>query len=216
MERARGYLSKMVIRAPIDGVLNILPNGRAQGSFGSAPPPFKEGDRAWTGAAIAEIPDLNEMRIDLKLDEVDRGKLKLGQKARVRVDAVPDRELPGELDWISPIASVVQRGPWASEKTFPARATLRNLDSRLRPGMSATAEIVIESEPNQILIPARAVFRKDGKPAAYVQQGETFELRTIEVGKRNETDMIVLKGLRPGEVVALEDPLEAAKKAKKL
>jgi RND family efflux transporter MFP subunit len=216
MERARGYLSKMVIRAPIDGVLNILPNGRAQGSFGSAPPPFKEGDRAWTGAAIAEIPDLSEMRIDLKLDEVDRGRLKLGQKARVRVDAVPDRELPAELDWISPIASVVQRGPWASEKSFPARATLKSLDSRLRPGMSATADIIIESEPNQILIPARAVFRRDGKPAAYVQKGDNFELRPIEVGKRNEVDMIVLKGLSAGEVVALEDPVEAAKKAKKL
>ena len=57
-DRAKGYLSKMVIRAPIDGIVNILPNFRSSGSFGSAPPPFKEGDRAWTGAAIAEIPDL--------------------------------------------------------------------------------------------------------------------------------------------------------------
>ena len=60
--------------------MNILPNFRAQGSFGSAPPAFKEGDRAWTGAAIAEIPDLSNMRIDLKLEEVDRGKMKLGRK----------------------------------------------------------------------------------------------------------------------------------------
>ena len=79
MDRVKGYLSKMVIRAPIDGIVNVLPNFRAQGSFGSTPPPFKEGDRAWTGAAIAEIPDLPEMRIELKLEEVDRGKLQLGQ-----------------------------------------------------------------------------------------------------------------------------------------
>ena len=65
----------MVLVAPQDGIVNILPNFRAQGSFGSAPPPFKEGDRAWTGAAIAEIPDLSNMRIELKLEEVDRGKL---------------------------------------------------------------------------------------------------------------------------------------------
>ena len=75
MDRAKGYLSKMVLRAPQDGIVNILPNFRAQGSFGSAPPPFKEGDAAWTGAAIAEIPDLSNMRIELKLEEVDRGKL---------------------------------------------------------------------------------------------------------------------------------------------
>lgn len=216
LERTQTYLSRMVIRAPIDGVVNILPNMRSSGSFGTAPPPFKEGDRAWTGAAIAEIPDLSDMRIELKLDEVDRGRLKLGQKARVRVDAVPDREFPAELDWISPIAAVVQRGPWASDKSFPAHATLGKLDPRLRPGMSATAEIIIESDANQLLIPARASFIHNGKPAVYIEKGDQFELRTIEVGKRNENDIVVLKGLRAGETVALEDPVAAAKKAKKL
>ncbi len=214
-ERAKGYLSKMVLRAPLDGIVNILPNFRSSGSFGSAPPPFKEGDKAWTGAAIAEIPDLSAMRIELKLEEVDRGKLKLGQGGRIRVDAIPDKEFKADLDWISPIASINFRGGW-TEKNFPARATLKNLDPRLRPGMSATAEIVLESEPNVILIPVRAGFTKNGKPAVYVQKGEDFELRTIQVGKRNETDIVVVSGLKPGEVVALENPVEAAKKAKKL
>ena len=61
--------------------------------------------------------------------------------------------LPAELDWISPIAAVNFRGMGLTEKTFPARATLKQLDTRLRPGMSATAEIVIESEPKSLLIP---------------------------------------------------------------
>ena len=214
--RAKGYLTKSVLRAPQDGIVNILPNFRAQGSFGTAPPAFKEGDRAWTGAAIAEIPDLANMRIDLKLEEVDRGKLKLGQKVRVRIDAIADRELPAELDWISPIAAVNFRGMGLTEKTFPARATLKQLDNRLRPGMSATAEIVIESQPQSLLIPVRASFMSNGKPAVYVQRGDKFVIRPIEVGKRNDTDMIVLKGLREGEQVALENPIEAAKRAKKL
>jgi multidrug efflux pump subunit AcrA (membrane-fusion protein) len=206
----------MVIRAPIDGILNLLPNFRSSGSFGSAPPPFKEGDMAWTGAAIAEIPDLTAMRIELKLEEVDRGKLQLSQMAKVRVDAIPDKEFGAELDWISPIAAMNFRGVGMPEKTFPARATLKNLDPRLRPGMSATAEIVIESQPNCILIPARASFLNKGKPAVYVQRGENFELRAIEVGKRNDADIVVTAGLKAGESVALENPIEAARKAKKL
>ncbi len=216
VDRARGYLSKMVLRAPQDGIVNILPNFRAQGSFGSAPPPFKEGDRAWTGASIAEIPDLSHMRIELKLEEVDRGRLKLGQPCRVRVDAIADRELKAELNWISPIAAVNFRGMGLSEKNFPAYATLDELDRRLRPGMSATAEIVIESQPNTLLIPVRASFTNNGKPAVYVQHGKDFVIRPIEVGKRNDTDMVVVKGLREGEVVALENPIEAARRAKKL
>ena len=215
-ERTKGYLTKMLIRAPNDGIVNLLPNFRAQGSFGSSPPPFKEGDRAWTGAAIAEIPDLTNMRMELKLDEVDRGKMKLGQIVKVRVDAIADRELTAELDWISPIAAVNFRGMGLTEKTFPARATLKNLDPRLRPGMSATAEVVIESQPNTLLIPVRASFLQKGKPAVYVQKGQQFPIRVIEAGKRNDTDMIVTKGLKEGELVTLENPIEAAKKAKKL
>ncbi len=215
-ERTKGYLTKMLIRAPNDGIVNLLPNFRAQGSFGSSPPPFKEGDRAWTGAAIAEIPDLTNMRMELKLDEVDRGKMKLGQIVKVRVDAIADRELTAELDWISPIAAVNFRGMGLTEKTFPARATLKNLDPRLRPGMSATAEVVIESQPYTLLIPVRASFLQKGKPAVYVQKGQQFPIRVIEAGKHNDTDMIVTKGLKEGELVTLENPIEAAKKAKKL
>jgi len=216
MNRTKEYLSKMVVRAPIDGVLNVLPNARTQGSFGSSAPPFKEGDRAWTGAAIAEIPDLSEMRIELKLDEVDRGKLQLGQQLRIRVDAIPEKEFLAELDWISPIAALLYRGMGLTEKVFPARATLKNLDPRLRPGMSATAEIIIDSQTNMLMIPVRASFLHAGKPAVYVQKGHDFQIRTIQVGKRNDTDLVVLGGLREGENVALENPAEAAKRAKKL
>ncbi|MEJ7606493.1 MAG: hypothetical protein WKF37_09545 [Bryobacteraceae bacterium] len=120
------------------------------------------------------------------------------------------------MDWISPIATVTYKGMGLSEKSFPARATLKELDPRLRPGMSATAEIVISSEPNTLLIPVRASFMHQGKPSVYIQQGEEFVVRNIEVGKRNDTDMIVMKGIREGEQVALENPVEAAKRAKKL
>lgn len=216
VDRAKGYLSKMVLRAPIDGIVNILPNIRTQGSWGQSPPPFKEGDRSSTGVPIAEIPDLSEMRIDLKLEEVDRGKLQLGMPIRIRVDAIPDREFEAELNWISPIAAVVWRGMGQTDKTFPARGQLKQVDSRLRPGMSATAEIIIESYPNALLIPARASFSSKGKPSVFVQKGQGFVERQIEVGKRNDTDMVVTGGLNEGEVVALENPADALKRARKL
>src|ERR1019366_3770075 len=79
LNTAQSYLGMMQLRAPNDGIVNVLSNFRSSGSFGQATPPFKEGDNAWTGAEIAEIPDLSEMYVDLKLEEVDRGKLKLGQ-----------------------------------------------------------------------------------------------------------------------------------------
>lgn len=212
---AQSYMSKMIVRAPNDGIVNLLPNFRTGGSFGQSPPPFKEGDRAWTGAAIAEIPDLSEMRMELKLEEVDRGRLRLGQAVRIRVDAIPEKEFSAELNWISPIAALIFKGFGNSDKVFPAHALLKNLDPRLRPGMSASAEIIIERQPNALLIPVRASFIQNGKPAVYVQKGQSFRVRQIEVGRRNEDDIVVLKGLQEGELVTLESPAEALKRARK-
>ena len=215
LNTAQGYLGMMQLRAPIDGIVNLLPNFRSQGSFGQATPPFKEGDNAWTGAEIAEIPDLSEMYVDLKLEEVDRGKLQLGQEVRIRVDAIPDKEFAAKLDWISPIAALVFKGGSTAEKTFPARATIVHLDERLRPGMSASTEIIIEREANTLLIPVRASFAKDGKPAVFQQVGKDFRTRPIGVGRQNDDEIIVTSGLKEGDVVTLENPAESAKRAKK-
>jgi RND family efflux transporter MFP subunit len=215
LDTAKSYLERMQLKAPADGIVNVLPNFRSTGQFGQAQPPFREGDNVWTGAEIAEIPDLSEMYLDLKLEEVDRGKLKMGQTVNVRVDAIPDKEFAAEIDWISPIANLIFKGGATPEKKFPARATLKNLDPRLRPGMSASAEIIIEREPNQLLIPVRSSFDKDGKPAVYVQVGQTFQVRRVQIGQRNDDDMIVTGGLKEGEMVTLESPADAAKRAKK-
>ena len=66
-----------------------------------------------------------------------------------------------------------------------------------------------------LLIPARASFDKDGKPAVYVQIGKDFVVRPIQVGKQNDEDIIVTGGLKEGDIVTLESPAEAAKRAKK-
>ena len=115
------------------------------------------------------------MYIDLKLEEVDRGKLQLGQNVKIRVDAIPDKEFTATLDWISPIAALVFKGGSTPEKTFPARATLKNLDDRLRPGMSATAEIIIEQEPEHAADSgARQLRPRTASPRCTCRSGKNF------------------------------------------
>ncbi len=215
------YLSQMEIKAPTDGIVNLLTNFRAQGTFGRAgAPPFKEGDNVWTGAQIAEIPDLSSMYIDLKLDEVDRGKIALGQPIRLRVDSIPDKEFEATLDFIAPAAALLFSGVGSdmsanTQKYFPARGTLTAVDERLRPGTSASVEIIIERKQNSMMIPLQASFDVKGKPVVYVQSGKDFVMRSIQVGKKNEEDVVVTGGLREGENVALVDPFKAQKQGKK-
>ena len=101
--------------------------------------------------------------------------------------------------------------PRVSAGSHPARATLKNLAPLA--GDERLAEIIVERQPGAA-DPWRASLL-NGKPAVYIQKGQQFLTRAIEVGKRNDEDLVVLKGLKEGELVTLENPAEAAKRGKK-
>ena len=209
LELSRTYMGSMVLRAPSDGIVHILPNNRAQGSFGTARPPFQEGDTVWTGATIAEIPDLSSLRVEFRVDEVDRGRVMEGQQTRIRVDAVPDATLDGAVSWLSPIATLVfNRLP--PEKNFPAYSSIASIDERLRPGMSATVEVVVQRISDVLVIPAKASTQIDGQPTVFVKDGAGYRRSVIEVSATNGTDIVVESGLEEGDVIALENPELAA------
>jgi HlyD family secretion protein len=195
----------MTLRAPAEGMLTLMQNWRAGGAFGDNAPEFKEGDRAWPGAALAELPDLSSMRVSARIEESDRGRLQVGQEAIVRADAVPDKELSAHVVEISTLAKMDFSG-WPPKKNFNVALQLENLDPRLRPGMSATARAAVEKLPDSILIPSEASFQRGGKTIVYVLRGQSFEPREIEVRKRGEGKLVVSKGVVPGERVALKDP----------
>lgn len=212
---SRTYLRSMVLRAPRDGIVHILPNNRAQGSFGTARPPFQEGDTVWTGAAIAEIPNLSSLRVEFRVDEVDRGRVSEGQETRIRIDAVPDATLGGAVSWLSPIATLVfNRLP--PEKNFPAYSSITDIDERLRPGMSATVEIVVQRLPDVLVIPSKASTQIDGKPTVFVKDGAGYRRTPIEVAATNGAEIVVAGGLEDGDVIALENPETVAQGGRNL
>ena len=202
---SRTYMGSMVLRAPRSGIVHILSNNRAQGSFGTARPPFQEGDTVWTGAAIAEIPDLTSLRAEFRVDEVDRGRVTVGQDTRIRIDAVPDAVLDGRVSFLSPIATLVfNRLP--PEKNFPAFSTIAEIDDRLRPGMSATVEIIVQRIEDVLVIPSKASSQIDGRPTVFVKEGAGYRAATIEVAATNGAEIVVASGLSEGDEIALESP----------
>ncbi len=198
-------IAMLTLRAPADGMVTLLPNFRAR-SFGpGTPPEFKEGDRAWGGAVIAELPDLSSIRVNARVDETDRGRLKVTQTASVRVDAVPDRELPAAIAEISPLAKL-DYSAWPFTKNFDVAVQILNGDPRIRPGMNANARIAVEKVPDSVLVPAEAVFDRNGRSVAYVLHGSKFEERVVQTSRRSQKEISIASGLRSGERVALKDP----------
>jgi HlyD family secretion protein len=204
---AEHRIAALTLRSPIDGVVTVLTNFRAGNFFGGGQE-FKEGDRAWPGAGILEIPDLATLRLNVRVDESDRARIAQGQTASIHVDAVPDREFSGRLLEISTLATVDFSSGWPFSRNFEVEVGVDQLDERLRPGINATARVAVDRVPDAVLIPPEAVFQKAGESVAYVLRGSHFDERPIEVGRRSETELLISQGLKPGEHVALKDPTE--------
>jgi RND family efflux transporter MFP subunit len=205
---AEHQIASLTLRAPADGMVTIMPNFRARNwTTGGSTPDFKEGDRAWSGAVIAELPDLSTMRVSARVDESDRGRLKSSQPASIRIDAIADKEFPGTVAEISPLAKL-DYSSWPFTKNFDIALQVQGTDSRIRPGLSASARIAVDKIPDAILVPAAAVFDKDGRSVAYVLHGSRFEERAVLVGRRGREELMITQGLQPGEKVAMKDPTQ--------
>lgn len=208
VQRTQRTLSVLVLRAPTDGIVTVLNNWRASGFIGNGAP-FKQGDRAWPGAAIAEIPDLSTLQITARVDEVERGRIQAGQPLTIRADAIPDREFAGHIAQISTTASMDFSAGWPFPRDFTVQIAFDHTDPRLRPGMQANLRIATDHVREGILIPSEALFHDAGQTVAYVREGRKFVERPIEVARRSADQLLVTKGVAPGEKVALQDPTAA-------
>lgn len=197
-------VAALSVRAPSDGVLVVLDNWRAS-QMGQGARPFQVGDSAWPGAQVAELPDLSSARMVTTVDEVDRSRLAAGQQASLTIDAIAGKELAGRIDRISTLAKM-DMSTWPPKRGFEVVVGFDDVDERLRPGMSANARVVLARVPDQILVPARAVFVRDGQTVAYVRNGRQFERRVLAVAHRSEDVVAVSSGVAPGEQVALVEP----------
>jgi HlyD family secretion protein len=170
------------------------------------PTPFKPGDRAWPGAAIAELPDATALKVSARVEEAERGQLKVDQSVTIRVDALPDRSFNGQVETISPTASMDFNAGWPIPRNFSVDLKLSDTDSRLAPGMGATARVAVAKIPDAIVIPAAALFRKAGRTVTYVRHGSKFAETPVEVSRRSPEEVLITKGLKSGEQIALIDP----------
>ena len=195
-------LAMLTLRAPLDGVVALQNHWQPQG--GSTP--FKPGDRAWPGAAIAELPDPSTLKISARVEEAERGQLKVGQTGAVRVEAVPDGSFEGRVDTISPTASLDFNAGWPVPRNFSVEVALAKGDARLAPGMGAVVRVAVDRVADGIVIPSAALFRKAGRTVAYVRRGSKFEETTVEVLRRSGDEVLIAKGLQPGQQLALKDP----------
>ena len=203
LQRAENNVTKMTIKAPMDGTV-VMASIVRNGEFGQV----REGDQVNAGQPFVSIVDPSSMVLNANVNQVDAEKLRLGSKAEIRVDAYPDVVLPGTLTGIGAMSKTSTfRGTYVGE--IPVRIKIDRLDSHLIPELTGSAEIVLDSENNTVVAPRGAVLEDNGASYVYVQDQDGWSKRPVQLGLASYTTVAIRSGLRQGDTIAAQPALLA-------
>jgi len=166
------------------------------------------GDQVNPGQTFLSIVDPSSMVINASVNQVDAEKIRLGQKARIRLDAYPDIQLPGTVTGIGAMSKTSNvRGSYVSEIPVRVKIDQAKVDTRIIPDLTASAEVIVSSETNALTASRASVFEDGGKPFVFVQSPTGWIRKPIELGLQSNTTVTIHSGLQKGDVVALQRPL---------
>jgi HlyD family secretion protein len=160
------------------------------------------GDQVSPGTSGFRVDDLSHLLVDVQVSEVDINSVTIGQPAVVTFDAVLGHEYHGKVVGVSRVGTSVQ-----SVVNFNVTVELTDPDADVKPGMTASVTITIQSLDNVLLVPNRAVHLVNGQRMVYVlRNGQLFEI-PVMLGASDDTMSEVTSGdLSAGDVLVLNPP----------
>ncbi len=192
LEQRKYERERATITAPFDGVMDDIK--------------VAVGERLSVGEEIGKVVDLDHLRIEAAVLEHDLPLIRVGGEAVVTAAAAPDHPVTGVIAAILPIVDSATRA---------GRAVVRaGGGGVLRPGMYVDVRIEATRLPNRIIVPARAVIERDGRPLVFVVKDGRAQWVYIFPGRTNGVDTEVLPDsttgqmpLQPGDIVLIEGHL---------
>jgi macrolide-specific efflux system membrane fusion protein len=191
-------LSYATIRAPISGIVASVTT--QQGETVAA---------GLTAPTFLTIVDLDRLQVNALVDEVDIGKVRVGQRVVFNVDAFPAHDFSGQVAAIYPSATIVDN----VVKYVTAVDIDKAQDGLLRPEMTANVQIMLETR-TVLAIPTRAIRQENGRSVVYVLKGIEPEVRPVRIGWRDGAWAEVVEGITVGERILLNATTPTGGKAK--
>jgi len=148
LRQIREALSKTVIYSPTDGTISSLTSRVGERVVGTS---------QFAGTEVMRIADLDKMEARVNVNENDVVNVKPGDTARISVDAYPDRKIQGIVREIASTAKTNNAGTQEEVTNFEVKISIPDHSVKLRPGMSATADVETETVQNVVAVPIQSV-----------------------------------------------------------
>ena len=191
MLHAKENSEKMTLLSPLDGLVVLNPTWKG-GGMGEV----EEGDQIWSGFAFMQVVDPSTMQVRVRVNQLDVPYLQLGQTAEIHLDAYPDLSLPGKLEHLGAIG--LSGGLSKTVRGFGALFSIEGSDPRLMPDLSAAIDVVLDRQPDALVVPRQAVLHQDGKSWVVVKRAWGVEKQAVETGAEDDLEVVILSGLEPG------------------
>jgi len=197
LEEANSSMDKLYVVSPANGIAIKEQNYTTQQKWAA-------GDAPYSGSKIIELPDLDEMKAELKINEVDISKVIPGQRVEIRPDAFSDSLYAGKVD---AVANLAQNLDYKSKiKIFPVQVRIDGQSRKLLPGLTVSCKIIVSEIPDVLYIPLESLFNEQGTDYVYIKSGSGFRRRDIKTGGVNTDYAIVTEGLEQDDQIALSNP----------
>ena len=161
LSQARDSLAKTMIYAPIDGKVSSLSTEVGERVAGTG---------TYGGAEAMRVADLSNMEARVYINENDIVNVKVGDRARVSIDAFPDRKFEGRVKEIGSAARVTGMNTQDEVTNFLVKIRILDKDAPLRPGMSASADVETKTVENVVAVPIQSVTVRSREGTKTIEQ----------------------------------------------
>lgn len=180
----QAQLSKTVLRSPINGVVTTQD--------------AKTGQIASPNTIITSVISENQLEIEANVPEVDIGKVATGKPVRITFDALADEVFSGTIARVDPAETIVE-----GVSTYKTTVALNSSDVRIKSGMTANMDILVDEHTDALSVPQRSVYAEDGKKyVTIILPNGTEEVREVKTGLRGQNGEIeIISGLTQSDTI---------------
>lgn len=190
-------LKKLSVVTPSPGIAIISRNWSTNNKF-------QVGDQCWSGFPLIQLPDLSTLKATVKINEVDIAKITKGLKVEIKPDAFSDSIFTGTVNSVANLA--VNKEGSSKIKVFPVEILLNETHKNLLPGLTVSCRIIIDKIDDVLYIPLDALRTEGDKNYVYKKTSSGYDKVEVETGINNSDYIIITKGLKENDNIALVDP----------
>ncbi|MCA9296392.1 MAG: HlyD family efflux transporter periplasmic adaptor subunit [Phycisphaerales bacterium] len=204
LEKLQEQAQYTVMKSPSDGLV-VYYSSLNRDRRGDGSPP-EVGTELRPKETVIVLPDTSQMVAEVKVNEALSGRIREGQHATVRSDALPQTQIEGEVLSVGVIA---EGGGWRdpNRRDYTVRILLTDAEGLgLKPSMRCRAEVHIGRVDDSSYIPVQSVFRNGPTTFVYVPVEGGFAERAVRLGRSSELYVEVLDGIDLSERVLLREP----------